>query len=74
MEEKGQKRCISHLLTAEPMPEVHIHDVIGVEEDVHLLGRTEIQLVKAEQHLDVQVCCHLPGMVDHTKPLCHHEV
>ena len=73
LEEKGQKRGISHLLTAEPMPEVHI-DNVGVEEDVHLLGRTEIQLVKAEQQLDVQVCCHPPGMMDHAKPLCLHGV
>ena len=43
---------ISHLLTAERMPEVHIDDVVEVEEDVDLLGCTEIQLVKAEQHRD----------------------
>ena len=47
MEEKCRKKGISHLLTAEPMPEVHIDDE-GVEEDV-LLGQTEIQELKAEQ-------------------------
>ena len=46
MEEKGRKMGISHLLTAEPMPEVHIDDV-GVEGGVHLLGDTEIREFKA---------------------------
>ena len=64
---------LSHSRTCPILGTPPLHDVIGVEEDVHLLGRTETQLVKAEQHLDVQVCCHPPGMVDHAK-LCLHGV